>query len=83
MPRNPQTVARQKLDAALANYSRATRAVSVARLNLREAMIAAVEAGVTRYEVASITGFSQAHVGQIDGMPKGKNARKVEETPSE
>jgi len=81
MPRNPQTVARQKLDAALANYSRATRAASVARSTLKAAMIDAVNAGVTRYEVAQITGFSQAYVGQVDGMPKGKNARpaKVDE----
>jgi len=76
MPRNPQTVARQKLDAALANYSRATRATSISRATLKAAMIDAVNAGVTRYEVADITGFSQAYVGQIDGMPKGKNARR-------
>lgn len=78
MPRNPQTVARQKLDAALANYSRATRAASIARATLKAAMIDAVNAGVTRYEVADITGFSQAYVGQIDGMPKGKNARRTD-----
>jgi hypothetical protein len=78
MPRSPEIVARQKLAASLANFERADKARSRARVALYEAMVKAVEVGVTRYEVAKLANVSQARVGQIPGMPKGKNARKVE-----
>jgi len=77
MPRSPEIAARQKLDAALATFDRADKARHRARVALYAAMVKAVESGVTRYEVAKITNVSQARVGQIPGMPKGKNARNI------
>ena len=76
MPRNPQSVTRQKLEAALANWSRTKTAERRARKSLDEAMVLAVESGVPRYEVAKICGISQTRVSQVSGMPKGPNARK-------
>ena len=76
MPRNPQSVTRQKLEAALANWSRTKAAERRARKALEESMVKAVESGVPRYEVAKICGVSQTRVSQVDGMPKGPNARK-------
>jgi len=69
MPRNPKYVALAKLEAAKANYARAEKAARLARLDLNNAMVKAVEAGVTRGEVAKIVGVTQSRVAQIPGMP--------------
>jgi len=78
MPRSPEITARQKLQAALTTLNRAETAHKRARAALNEAMVMAVKAGVTRYEVAKLAGISGTRVSQIPGMPKGKNARTGE-----
>ena len=76
MPRNPQTVAIQKLEAAQLNFSRSNQARKKAQLVLHSAMVKAVEAGVTRGEVAKMVGVTGARVAQIPGMPAGPNVHK-------
>lgn len=75
MPRNPQIVAKKKLEAAILVDRRSEAARKKARENLYAAMVEAVEAGITRYEVAKMANVSSQRVGQIPGMPAGKNAR--------
>ena len=76
MPRNPQTVAIQKLEAAQLNFSRCSQARKKSQLALHSAMVKAVEAGVTRGEVAKMVGVTGARVAQIPGMPAGPNVHK-------
>ena len=73
MPRNPQIVARQKLEAAHLNFTRADKARVKAQAIFYAAMVSAVESGCTRGEVAKIVGVSNARISQIPGMPSGKN----------
>jgi hypothetical protein len=74
MPRNPQIAAKQKLEAAVVMDRRSEAARKKARDTLYKAMVGAVEAGMTRYAVAKIAGVSPVRVGQVPGMPAGKNA---------
>lgn len=76
MPRNPQVAAKQKLESAVLVDRRSDVARRKAREALYKAMVDAVEAGMTRYSVAKIAGVSSVRIGQIPGMPKGKNVRK-------
>ena len=80
MPRNPQIQARQKLAAAIVVDSRSEVARKKARESLYKAMVVAVQSGLTRYEVAKMAGVSSVRIGQVPGMPAGKNAvRKIVE----
>jgi len=79
MARQPKFVALQKLNYAIKNYERASKAAVKARDTLHDAMVKAVETGTTRYKVAKLVGVTPSRVGQIPGMPAGKNARSDEE----
>ena len=79
MPRNPQILAKQKLEAAVLMDRRSESARKSAREKLYVAMVKAVESGMTRYAVAKITGVSPVRIGQIPGMPPGKNVRKTDQ----
>lgn len=79
MPRNPEIVARQKLVQAVTFDKRSDDARVKARASLYAAMVAAVEAGLTRGEVAKIVGVSRARVAQIPGMPAGPNVHKKDD----
>ena len=82
MPRNPQINARTKLVQAVTMADRAHEAARNTREKLNKAMVAAVEAGLTRGEVARIVGVSITRVSQIPGMPPGPNARKTATEPT-
>lgn len=74
MPRSPQVVAKQNLRAAIRVEDRAVVAKQRATTAREAAMIAAVEAGVSRYEVGKICrGITGQRVAQIPGMPPGEN----------
>jgi hypothetical protein len=74
MPRSPQVVARAKLRSALKVEDRAVVAKQLATTAREAAMIAAVEAGISRYEVGKICrGITGQRVSQIPGMPPGEN----------
>jgi len=77
MPRNPQIVARQKLEQAVILDKRSDAARKKSRQQLNDSMVKAVEAGLTRGEVARIVGVSLVRVTQIPGMPSGKNVHKA------
>jgi len=79
MPRNPQTAAMQRLLIAYANWKRAGEAVATTRKKLDNAMIEAVESGITRYEVAKTCNVTQQRVAQIAGMPPGSNTHKKQD----
>jgi hypothetical protein len=74
MARSPQVVARQKLRAAIKVEDRAVVAKQRATTARNAAMIVAVEAGISRYEVGKICrGISGQAVSLVEGMPKGEN----------
>jgi hypothetical protein len=76
MPRSRQSEALHALDMAVAAVDGASRALVTARRNLEKCQVRAVKAGVTRYEVAEVCGVSHQRIGQVPGMPKGKNVVK-------
>lgn len=76
MARNPQIAARTKLEQSVTMYERAIAASLKTRDAMHDSMVKAVEAGLTRGEVAKIVGVSQARVAQIPGMPPGQNVHK-------
>ena len=76
MPRSPQIVARQKLEQAVVFDERADIARKRAKESLYQAMVKAVESGISRGEVAKIVGVSRARVAQIPNMPAGPNVHK-------
>jgi len=71
MPRNPQIQARKKLEQAVITDRRIEDARNAAKANLHRAMIAAVEAGMTRYEVGAVVGVTGQRVARVPGMPVG------------
>lgn len=76
MPRSPIVVARQNLTKAIATEKSLETARKRSREKLNETMVAAVQAGLTRGEVARMVGVSMTRVSQIPGMPAGKNVHK-------
>ena len=74
MPRSAKDEAMRSLRVALANDEKIARARAASRERLRLAMVRAVVAGNTRHAVAALVGVSPTRIGQIEGMPKGKNA---------
>jgi len=79
MPRSTYYVALQKLEQAKTNFERADKARRKAQTDLHNAMVKAVESGVTRGEVGKIVGVTGARVAQIPGMPAGPNTHKNDE----
>lgn len=76
MARSPRFAAEKRLESATLNLRRAQKAVQSAREQLRtEAVKAVTVGGLSRYEVAKITGLSKATISNVPGMPPGKNAR--------
>jgi hypothetical protein len=74
MPRSPQVAARAKLRATIKVEDRAAVAKQRATAAREAAMIEAVKAGISRYEVGKICrGITGTRVAQIVGMPKGQN----------
>jgi hypothetical protein len=73
MPRNTKYIAEQKLADSKRNYDRAKKAAGKAQDDLYNAMVKAVESGLTRNEVGKIVGVTGARVAQIPGMPAGAN----------
>jgi hypothetical protein len=71
MPRNPQIQARKKLEQAVITDRRSEDARKAAKTNLQKAMIAAVESGMTRYEVGAVVGVTGQRVARVPGMPVG------------
>jgi hypothetical protein len=76
MPRNTHVVAKAKLETAATNYERVTKAHNRAKKTLNETIIKAIEAGLTRQEVATIVGLTSSRVAQLPGVPKGTPGRK-------
>jgi hypothetical protein len=72
MPRNPEVAARSRLEAAVASRGKARKALLLLDAKVREAQIAAVEAGVPRWEVAELSGIDRTQISKIPGMPKGR-----------
>jgi hypothetical protein len=74
VPRNPEIEAKRKLKAALRVEDRAVVMKQRATAQRHTAMIDAVNAGISRYEVGKLCrGITGSAVSQIDGMPKGVN----------
>ena len=68
MPRNAQLVAKTRLRQARDNHERSKVIVKSTRTKLDAAIIAAVKAGIPRYEVAHFLGVSTTRIGQTPGL---------------
>ena len=82
MPRNPQITARVRLEQSVKVVEGATKAVKAARDRLNVDMVKAVQAGMSRGDVAKIVGVSMSRVSQIPGMPPGPNSRNQAAGPT-
>jgi hypothetical protein len=87
MARDLEREALTALRRDVANWKACQRAVKAARVKVDKSMVRAVTHGdtvaasgkrplATRAVVAKIVGLGTSRVATIDGMPKGKNARR-------
>ena len=69
MPRNPQITLRRRVEAAWRNHQQSLKIVEKTRTALDAACVAAVEGGMTKYEVGQIRGkVSSSYIGKLPGM---------------
>lgn len=90
MARDLERESLQALRRDVANWRACKRAERAARIKVDKAMVRAVTHGdaatssgrkakATRAAVAKIVGLGKSRIAQIDGMPKGNNARRDDE----
>jgi hypothetical protein len=76
VPRNPQIAARNKIARRLRAWNNAKELVKKTRGELDAAIVEGVELGITRGYIGKMLGVSGQAIGNIDGVPPGKNVVK-------
>lgn len=68
MPRDPKLVAGMRLEAAVTNWKKAKELTAKTRKSLDDSIVAAVRAGIPRYEIAKRIGVSPQTIGSMDAV---------------
>ena len=68
MPRDQRLVLRRRLEGAFKNHQRTLELKAITRTKLNEAIVSAVNGGITRYEVAQLMGVSSTYVSHTPGL---------------
>ena len=79
MPRDPKVQLRMKVAASWKNYSCSLDLVESTRAKLDRDIVAAVNGGITRYELAKLFGKSPTFVANTPGLDPNRTIPKVVE----